>query len=100
MGLIAKHLSKFKSDEKTGFTAVNLAEIKKAETPEGGKEPFKLDDFNELVKLGYCSTAQLKSADEILTNIKLDVFNKAFRLQKMVMTINAVNDQKRKNGTR
>ena len=100
MGYIAKHLSKYKKDEITGTSRVNLAEVRKLETPEGGKEPFRMDEFPELVKLGYATNVDLKSNDEVFTNVKPEAFLRAFRMQRVVMAINAENEKKRKGGGR
>jgi hypothetical protein len=51
MSLIGKHMGKYKADEKTGLTSVNLAEIKKLETATLGREAFRMDELLELVKL-------------------------------------------------
>lgn len=98
MSMIAKHLPKYKKDETTGMTAVNIAEIKKAELTAAGKEPFRMDEFVELVKLGYCTNLEAKSADLMLTKVKAESFMQAFRLQKVVTALNAVNAQKAKGG--
>lgn len=98
MSLIAKHVGAYKKDETTGVTKVNLAEIRRAETPAGGKEPFRMEEFPELVKLGYCTDLDAKSASEAYTQVKTDSFLQAYRYQRVVLAINAVNEQKRKAG--
>lgn len=99
MSLIVKHLGKFTADEKTGLTKVNVAEIKKLETAaNAAKEPFRMDEFPELVKLSYCSNIAIKSNDEAFTEIKAESFVQAYRRQRLMMAISAVNEQKRKGG--
>lgn len=96
MSLVAKHLAKFPKDPTTGLSIVNLAEVRKNETTPGGRDPFKMEDFNELVKLGYCTNPNVKSNTEVFANIKADVFMHYYRLQRIGMSISAVNEQKRK----
>ncbi len=97
MGLIARNLSRYTPDEQ-GIALVNVAEILKVETQAGGRAPFRLDDFAELVKLGYASGVTAKSSDEVMTSIHLDKFQLSARLQRALKSIEAVNDQKRKSG--
>lgn len=94
MGFISKHLSEFPADAKTGMSTVNLAVVKKKETGPTGKEPFRIEEFQELVKHGYATQASIKSADEVLTQIKADDFTTAFKLQRVVKAIESVNEQR------
>ena len=98
MGLVAKHISLGKLDPQGGMTSINIAEMKKLATPDSGKEPFRMDDFSELVKHGYATNAQILSADEVITQIRPDEFIKSFRLQRVVVTLASINEQKRKGG--
>jgi CRP-like cAMP-binding protein len=94
MSYMAKHLSKYPADPATGLANVNLGEIRKLETAALGKEAFRLEDFGELHKLGYASQLNLKSADDVFTNIKPEEFTRHFRFQKTIKTIDATNEQK------
>ena len=96
MSLMAKHMSKFKADDKTGLTTVNVAIIKKTELGPTGKDAFRMEEFQELVKLGYATNLNVKSTDEIFTNVKADEFVQSYRLQRIVIGLNAANEQKRK----
>jgi len=98
MSCIVKNLTKYPKDNETGQTVINLAEIKKLETKEGGKEPFRLDEFPELVKLGYATNITIKSNDAAFTSIKAEAFTQAYRFQKVVMAIKMANEQKTKGG--
>jgi CRP-like cAMP-binding protein len=98
MSLMAKHLAKYPKNDVTGSSTVNLAEIRKLETPAGSKEPFRLEEFPELVKLGYATSIDAKSATEALVQVKPEAFLQAYRYQRVVIAINAVNEQKRKAG--
>jgi hypothetical protein len=96
MSLMSKHMSKFKADDKTGLTTVNVALIKKTELSPAGKDAFRMEEFAELVKLGYASNLNVKSTDEVFTNVKADEFVQSYRLQRIVIGLNAANEQKRK----
>lgn len=98
MSLIAKHMIKYKKDEATGLVAVNLAEIKSVETALTGKEPFRMEEFQQLVKLGYASNLTIKSSTEVYTAVDSDKFTQSHRLQRVVLAVSVVNEQKRKGG--
>ncbi|OFZ18873.1 MAG: hypothetical protein A2X94_03090 [Bdellovibrionales bacterium GWB1_55_8] len=98
MSLIAKHLDRFGVDPTTGLKNVNLAEIRKLETAATGKEPFRVEEFPELVKLGYATNLNIKSQEEIFTTVKPDTFLQNYRLQRVAVSIQAINEQKRKAG--
>jgi hypothetical protein len=51
------------------------------------------------VKIGYCTNVAIKSSDEAYTELKAEEFIKAYRMQRVVMALNAVNEQKRKGGS-
>ena len=99
MSLIVKNISRYAPDAKTGLTRVNVSEVLKLETPAGGKEPFRMEEFPELAKLGYCTNIGIKSATEAFTDLKPEIFVHNYRMQRVAMAINAVNEQKRKGGS-
>lgn len=98
MSLISKHLVKYQKDETTGLSTVNLAEIRSVESALTGKEPFRMEEFQQLVKLGYASNLTIKSNSEVFTSVNPDTFTQAYRLQRVVLAIHVVNEQKRKAG--
>jgi hypothetical protein len=99
MSLMVKHLSRYPADAKTGLCNVNLAEVKNLEIPQAGplagKEPYRLEEFTELVKLGYGSNINMKSATEVFTSVNADTFKQACRMQRVVIGIAAANEQHR-----
>lgn len=99
MSLIAKHLSKYNKDPESGIARVDVGNIRNVEMQESGREPFRIEELGELVKLGYAGNIDMKSSDEVYTEIKVDAFIKAFRMQKVAVAINVVNEQKRKGAT-
>lgn len=96
MSVVAKHLNSFSKDEKSGFTAVNLNLIRKAEAAASGKETFHLHEFQALIKLGYATNIDFKSAEEAITLVNADEFTKSYRFQHVCMIVQAINEQKRK----
>jgi hypothetical protein len=102
MTMIFSHLDLFPKDATNGMVKVNLAEIKKIETPDEGshkgKDPFRLEEFEQLTKLNYISNLNMKSATEVIAILQSDQFTKAFRFQQLVMNIAALNEEKRKGG--
>jgi CRP-like cAMP-binding protein len=96
MSLVAKHLSSFPKDEKSGFTSVNLNAVRKAEASSSGKESFNLHEFQALIKLGYATNIDFKSGEEAITLVNAEEFTKAYRFQRFCMIVQAINEQRRK----
>lgn len=96
MGMITKHLEKFPKDASTGNSTVNLSAIKKIESETAGKEAFRLEDFEDLVRVGYASALKVLSAEEQTTILNPDSFKKFYRIQMVLKTIEAVNDEKQR----
>ena len=95
MSLAAKHLREYEKDPKTGFTKVNFGKIRSEESNVMGKDPFRPDDLQELIKLGWIGDPDFKSDEEIYVNLKADSFIKSYRLQRMIKAIEAVNEKKK-----
>jgi len=100
MSLMSKHLAQFPKDG-DGMAKLNLALIKKVETqvtPEGApvREVFRIEEFQELVKRGYCTNLNVKSNDEIYTNVKAEDFAMHYRFQRISIGISVINEAKRK----
>lgn len=98
MGFIVKHLSRFNKDKDTGLTSINLAEILQLEKGEDGKDPFRMEEFPELVGLGYAKSLSIKNNSEIYSQINANDFIRNYRLQRISIALQAVNEQKRKAG--
>jgi CRP/FNR family transcriptional regulator, cyclic AMP receptor protein len=96
MGMIAKHASKFPRDPRTDLTLVNIVKVRELETGADGKEPFRLDDFQPLVEVGYCTSLQGLSATEMITLINAEQFILNCRFQRVAFGILAANVQKRR----
>ena len=94
LSLIMKHLEKYPKSA-DGSAKINIAAIKKIETETMKKEPFRLDDLEELAKKRYTTALQIISTDEALTTIQVDAFKIAFRFQRAVMIVQSVNDRKK-----
>ncbi len=96
MGLIAKHLDKFPRDETTGMANVNVAEVKKLETSAEGKEPFRMEEFAELVRVGLATNLTVLSGEQQTTLVTPDPFKRAYRIQRVLKMIEAMNEEKQK----
>ncbi len=100
MTLIKKHLDRFPKDEATGTVTVNFSEIRKIELEaqggleNGAREPFRKEDPVELIRLGYLSGFQVKSANEILTTLDLATFLRHCEFQKIVQAVEEMNEKK------
>jgi len=71
-----------------------VAEIINIETETMGKEPFRLDEFPELVKLEYATNLTIKSNDEMLSEIQVERFMMIFKFQRLNHAIAAMNRAK------
>jgi CRP-like cAMP-binding protein len=98
MSLIAKYIKKFPKDPRTNMVNVNLAQIITDEAKPDKKDAFRMEEFPELVKFSYATGANIKSQTEIYTQVDEEPFLKAYRLQRVVLAISAVNEQKRRAG--
>jgi hypothetical protein len=96
MGLISKHLDKYPKDE-NGMSIVNVVEVQKLEVSPAGKEPFRMDEFVELVKVGYASNLTVVSTEKQTTQIKADTFRRAYRVNRVLKILEALNEEKQKN---
>jgi CRP-like cAMP-binding protein len=99
MSLIVKHLSRYPADKTTGICNINIAEIRSLEAKpvEGAapKDAFRVDEFQELVKLGYGGAMNIKSGSEILSPVNAAVFAQVARFQKIMMAIRDLNEHHR-----
>ena len=97
MSLILKHLGPAALEQATPgeLTSVNLATIRIQHQGTNGKEPFRWDEVTELVKLGYISSINTRSAEETITQVEVAELLRAYKFQRIQMAINALNDQKR-----
>lgn len=96
MSAIAKYLGQYPKDEATGTATVNVAKIAEDEkAANSGRETYRLDEFPELVKLGYASNVNIKSSTEAFTTIDVAKFKMAYKIQRVIKAIEAVNEQKR-----
>jgi CRP-like cAMP-binding protein len=94
MSYLAKHMKLFPENAE-GVAEVNVALIRKTETEALGKDAFRLDELAELVKLGYCTNINLKSAAEAFTQVKPKIFLLLHRFHKILMEVHVINQQKR-----
>lgn len=95
MSLMVKYMGEFPLNPATGQVTINLAMILQKEKEQaGGKEPFRADDFPEIVKIGYATQLTVKSSTEMTTEVIAEEFARAFKLQRVMKTIDVANEQK------
>ncbi len=95
MGYIVKYLSQFPPNAE-GVCEVNIAKIISSEkTANGGKEPFRLDEFGELVRMKFAAEPALKDSDTILSKMNGQEIVRMFKIQKAIKEIDNVNEKKR-----
>jgi CRP-like cAMP-binding protein len=97
MGLIAKNMDKFAKDETTGMSNVNVAEVLKLESAAAGKELFRMDEFAELVKVGYASNLTVLSTEQQTTMVQAEPFKRAYRIQRILKLVDAMNEDKQRS---
>ena len=95
MEIVAKHLLRAPIDAISGMAKVNIAALRKTEAGPTGKIPFRLEEFNEIARLGYSSVADVKSPDEAIASIKTGEFMLNLRFQRLVRAFEGLNAQKR-----
>ncbi|MBN23003.1 MAG: hypothetical protein CL678_17090 [Bdellovibrionaceae bacterium] len=96
MTLISKYFQQFPKDDSTGLTKVNIAEILELEKKNhDGKDAFRIDEFVELEKLGYCSPLNMKAEGESYTDIDANRFSLHYRFQKLNHAIQKINENHR-----
>jgi CRP-like cAMP-binding protein len=98
MESIHRYLDRFKKNETTGLTQVNMVQVIKYEMEENGKQPFRLDELDELVKSGYASALSVMSAEDQTTLIQEETFRKVFKTQKVVQIFENLNSEKDRLG--
>lgn len=91
---LSKHVDRFERSTTTGLTTVNLADVLKKEMSEDGKAPFRMDEFEELIKLGYATPVTAVSGTEVTTLVNGDLIKKMAKIHKMVKVFDLMNDQK------
>ncbi len=98
MSYMAKHIASYPANAE-GKSQVNLADIRAKEAAaNGGKEPFRMDEFPELVKIGYGTQADIKNTNEVYTTVVTKDFIHSYKMQRIIMSIHKVNEEKRKGG--
>jgi CRP-like cAMP-binding protein len=94
MGLVAKNLDRFKPNEE-GVVNINIGEIQQRELNAAGKPHFRMDEFGELLTLGYASNFNSVSETDATANIKVEAFKKAYRIQRLLKFVEATNEEKK-----
>lgn len=98
MDSIYRNLYLFPKNATTQLTQVNLVEVQRNEMVKNGKNPFRMDEFEELVKNGFASTLIVNSAQDQSTLIQEENFTKAYQIQKIIYHLSELNEEKNQLG--
>jgi len=98
MSFIQKHMEKFEKDAISGIAHVNLATILQLEKDSRGKDLFRLEETEELRKLGYTTQLNAKSSTEMMTTVNYEEFSKVYRFQKVIKLMEEMNESKQPKG--
>lgn len=94
LSYISRYVNTFEADEATGMLRINLADVIEAEKEELGKEPFRIDELEQLITLGLIPAPEMKSNAEIFVNINAEKFMNFYNLQRVIKAIENLNNQK------
>jgi CRP-like cAMP-binding protein len=101
METILKHISKFPPDKETNLSEINIMGIINAEKlASGGKEPFKIEDFSELVTQKMATEIQTQNKDIWLTKLNPYELAKMYKIQKFLKEVERINELKRTSQAR
>ena len=96
LSMLAKYVKNFPQDSETGSTSMNIIEIIQTEATVSGREPFRVEDFAEVEKMGYATQLNYKTEDEAFTTVKQEELIRAYRFQRVMKAVEAMNEEKRK----
>lgn len=97
MSYILKHIGDYRTDPNVDEVTVDIAAIQRKEgLSQDGKPPFKIDEIEELVRMDFVGPLQYPSDDSRTTKISYKALMKAYRIQRVLKSIDALNEQKRK----
>lgn len=100
MGYMVKHLSLFPPNS-DGVSEINFAKIIEIEKQANdGKEPFRMDEFGELVKAKLATDLAVKDTNNVLTRTNAKTLSRMYGIQRVIKEIEAVNEQKREQTQR
>lgn len=100
MGYMVKHLAQFPPDAE-GVCSINFAKILEIErAANDGKEPFRLDEFSELVKAKIATDLAVKDSHTVITRVHARNLGRMYSIQKIIKEIESVNEQKREQTQR
>lgn len=94
--LIMKYWDQFPATAGNEKKKINIVQIIQAEATAGNKEPFRLDDFDQMTKLGYLSAPAIIDPTQTIVEAHCEQFPRAYQLQRLIKMIDALNEQKRK----
>ena len=100
MGYMVKHAALFPPNGE-GISEINFAKITEIEKQANdGKEPFRMDEFGELVKAKIATDLAVKDTNTVLTRVNSKNLARMYGIQKIIKDIEAINEQKREQTAR
>lgn len=96
MGVIGKHLAKFKTDPAQAKVKINLFQIQNAEKETTGKAPFRNDEYEELIRHEYAGPIDFQGEGEIMSEIDTNHFITQYKIQRLIKALDVLNESKRK----
>ena len=77
------------------FSPRNVQAIKKDETEKTGKDPFRIDEFAELVRVGFTGNPEVRDANTTVVQVTTEEFIKIHSFVRVTKAVDALNEQKR-----
>lgn len=95
--LVVKHLEKYPADP-DGISTINVAEILALEKPgNGGKDPFTLDEFAELVKNKVATELSIRDSSNVFSQVNATSIARLHKMQLICHEFDLVNSTKRRS---
>ena len=96
MGIVAKYLSKFRTDPSQAKVNVNIFQIQTWEKESTGKTAFRNDEYEELIRHEFVGPIDFQGEGSILSEIDVNHFITQYKIQRLMKALDSLNDSKRK----
>lgn len=96
MSIVGKYLMKFKTDPAQTKVKINLFTIQNSEKEATGKTSFRNDEFEELIRHEFAGPLDFQGEGEILSEVDIAHFITQYKIQRVMKSLDALNETKRK----
>lgn len=96
MGIVAKHLSKFRTDPNAAKVKANIFQIQAWEKEATGKNAFRNDEYEELIRHEFVGAIDFQGEGSIFSEIDVNHFMTQYKIQRLIKALDALNESKRK----